>query len=89
MVLPLAQPRPPQRASDQASDAGVDMIDAIIIGLGNPGKEYAGTRHNVGEDTVALLAKRYGVALKAGRDKALVAEATVVGGKWWPTADGK
>ncbi len=60
-------------------NAGVDVIDAIIIGLGNPGKEYAGTRHNVGEETVALLAKRHGTALKAGRDKALVAEATVAG----------
>lgn len=50
-------------------------FDAIVVGLGNPGKEYARSRHNVGAETVALLAERHGANLKAGRDRAQVAEA--------------
>lgn len=32
----------------------------VIVGLGNPGGEYEGTRHNAGRDAVALLAKQEG-----------------------------
>ena len=54
--------------------------DLLVIGLGNPGGEYEGSRHNVGAETVALLARRHGgKKLGKSREKALVAEVTIDG----------
>jgi PTH1 family peptidyl-tRNA hydrolase len=53
----------------------------VAVGLGNPGPEYEGTRHNLGADTIALLAGRHGTSLRKGKERALVAEVRT-GGKY-------
>jgi PTH1 family peptidyl-tRNA hydrolase len=53
----------------------------IIAGLGNPGKEYAGTRHNVGYDTVDYLAEKHNVSLNKLKFNSVYGETNINGEK--------
>jgi len=51
----------------------------LIVGLGNPGEEYARTRHNIGFQCVNLVARRHGLDFDGKRAKARVAEGQIAG----------
>lgn len=53
----------------------------LVVGLGNPGKEYVGTRHNVGAAVVEALAEVHNCVLRKSRDQSLSAEISLEGKK--------
>lgn len=51
----------------------------IIVGLGNPGRQYAHTRHNVGYDTIDVLAKKYHIDVESCRFQAVCGKGVIEG----------
>src|SRR6266498_4713825 len=67
--------RLPWRRGERASS-----LDLLVVGLGNPGREYAGHRHNVGWMVVEELARRHGASWK-GKFSGRLAEVRLDGHK--------
>ena len=49
----------------------------VVVGLGNPGKQYENTRHNVGFNVIDILAKEYDISVSKIKHKALIGEGRV------------
>ena len=58
-----------------------NSVQWLIVGLGNPGKEYENTRHNVGFRAIEIAAKTAGVKIDRLKFRALVRQTTVAGQK--------
>lgn len=53
----------------------------VVVGLGNPGKDYTNTRHNVGFDTIDILADRNNIKLNKIKFKSVYGEGNIEGKK--------
>ncbi|MBR2466655.1 MAG: aminoacyl-tRNA hydrolase [Clostridia bacterium] len=62
---------------EQKNDTG--PVSFIIAGLGNPGRDYAKTRHNIGFAALDHIAEKYGVKIDRAKFHALVGEAQIDG----------
>ena len=53
----------------------------LVVGLGNPGRRYDGTRHNIGYVVLAELARKFGLGPPKARFRGAVVEADLAGQK--------
>lgn len=53
----------------------------IIVGLGNPGKQYEGTRHNIGFSVIYSISDEYNIRIDSKKHKALIGKGVIEGEK--------
>ena len=55
----------------------MDTSTKLIVGLGNPGKEYENTRHNIGFAVIDAFARQHGIAVTKREHQALIGESRI------------
>ena len=53
----------------------------IIVGLGNPGREYQNTRHNIGFDVIDVIAEKHNISVMEKKHKAIIGKGAIDGYK--------
>lgn len=53
----------------------------LIVGLGNPGREYQNTRHNIGYDVIDRLAEAENVSVSDNKHRAIIGKGMIAGQK--------
>ena len=62
-------------------DTEMEKYMFLIVGLGNPGKQYEHTRHNIGFDVMDALAEKYNISISEKKHKALCGKGVINGVK--------